>query len=84
MEKNKEFTSLLGEVPALTHDAEGQLRGGFAVLAPQIDARDTSRDNNICSNNKICVGNDVCANNDTCTGSWKPGTEVNPGKPTLQ
>lgn len=31
--KKIELTSLLGEVPALTQDAEGQLRGGFSVIA---------------------------------------------------
>ena len=32
MNKNNELTSLLGEVPALTQNAEGQLRGGFTAF----------------------------------------------------
>lgn len=62
--KKIELTSLLGEVPALTQDAEGQLRGGFSVIATQDGI--TSMNNEICVNNNVCVGNKECYNNDKC------------------
>lgn len=66
MNKNNEFTSLLGEVPALTQDAEGQLRGGFAVLSLGDD--DISENNGVCTGNRICIGNKKCNGNGTCIG----------------
>lgn len=62
--KKIELTSLLGEVTALTQDAEGQLRGGFSVIATQDGI--TSMDNGICENNGVCVGNKECYNNGRC------------------
>lgn len=73
MNKNNEFTSLLGEVPALTQDAEGQLRGGFAVFGGNdgiatynndgfCDSNTGCYNNNTCNNNSYCSGNDVCSN----------------------
>lgn len=66
MNKNKEFTSLLREIPILTQDAEGHLRGGFAVMALGDD--DVSDNNGVCYNNKVCIGNMKCSGNGTCIG----------------
>lgn len=72
MNKEKEFTSLLGEVPALTQDAEGQLKGGFAVVTLSDNARGINKYNKICEDNGTCIGNETCIGNGSCTGPWRP------------
>lgn len=89
MEKNKEFTSLLGEVPALTHDAEGQLRGGFTVFSGndgiELCNNDEYCDNNTgCDNNQICNNNTYCSGNGTCSDqkNFPPSSGGRPIGPT--
>ena len=88
MKKDNVFTSLLGEVPALTQDAEGLLKGGFAAFFGDDDIALCNNDSG-CFNNTNCSGNTNCENNYYCSGnencyylSSSPTRHGGPGKPT--
>lgn len=55
---------------ALERTSEGQLRGGFAMLAPAHSPAD-GLNNNCGSNTTSCKGNTECHRNDTCIGNGK-------------
>lgn len=65
MNKNNELASLLGEVPALTQNAEGQLRGGFTAFKGD-DGIELYNSDGACASNFHCNKNDVCSNNKYC------------------
>ena len=88
MKKDNVFTSLLGEVPALTQDAEGLLKGGFAAFFGDDDIALCNNDSG-CFNNTNCSGNTNCENNYYCSGnvncyylSSSPTRPGGPGTPT--
>ena len=88
MKKDNVFTSLLGEVPALTQDAEGLLKGGFAAFFGDDNIALCNNDSG-CFNNTNCSGNTNCENNYYCSGnencyylSSSPTRPGGPGKPT--
>lgn len=74
MKKNN-FVSILGEVPALTQNAEGQLRGGFAVFTG--DDGIALYNNGTCSGNTNCDRNSTCVNNTNCYGDGNCHDQVN-------
>ena len=88
MKKDNEFTSLLGEVPTLTQDAEGLLKGGFATFFGDDGialCNNNSRclDNTNCIDNTNCEHNYYCCGNENCYGdSNTPTKPGGPGKPT--
>lgn len=65
MNKNNELTSLLGEVPALTQNAEGQLRGGFTAFKGD-DGIAVQNNDTGCSSNEDCHDNGSCSDNHNC------------------
>lgn len=65
--KTKIF-SLREELPALSENAEGELRGGFVAMRV-FSANDSAGGDGNCSNNIRCSGNGNCSNNVGCYGN---------------
>lgn len=61
--KKNHLSGLNIDLPALEQTAEGQLRGGFAMLGP---AKSGKGSNTTCSGNGSCSGNGTCIGNTTC------------------
>ncbi len=84
MKKDNVFTSLLGEVPALTQDAEGLLKGGFAAFFGD-DGIALCNNDSGCNDNTNCSGNTNCEHNYYCRGNencYYLNNTPDPGKPT--
>ena len=62
--KQHHLSGLNIDLPALEQTAEGQLRGGFAMLGPSKSP--STGINDECSNNLDCSGNTKCYDNGKC------------------
>lgn len=71
--KDKVLAGLKLDLPALEQTAEGQLRGGFAMLGPAKRSgkgpNTTCSGNGSCSSNGTCIGNTTCDNNGYCVNT---------------
>lgn len=67
--KQNHLSGLNIDLPALEQTAEGQLRGGFAMLGPARGPEQSP--NSGCSNNILCSGNTTCGSNNNCKGNTK-------------
>ena len=83
MKQNNKLFSICEEIPSLSFDVEGKLKGGFVVLETSDEGLDDETNmscfnNNSCTRNEYCEHNGVCYNNFKCNNSG-----INPGnRPT--
>jgi hypothetical protein len=77
MKKDDLLASLRSRLPELQGSAEGDLKGGYAIVADADNGSDISSvssdtncsDNNSCSNNAECKDNTSCDHNVTCSNN---------------
>jgi len=66
MKQSKTFVEISKKMEALSKNAKGQLKGGFAVFSGYGGLEKPADSNSSCTN--ICTSNGDCTNTRNCTG----------------